>query len=143
MAEQKFEKILTANDIGATGAHQAGIHVPKSQTDLIRFLPPLNPKTKNPDAWLTCIDDAGEIWSFRYIHYNNRLHDPKGTRDEYRITHMTKFFRTVGAGEGDVFSITARARDGRYQIRVTPPALPVTQAGDAVRIRLQGWRRVH
>ena len=63
MTEQIYEKLLTANDTGETGGHQAGIHIPKSQSDLIRFLPALKPDVKNPDAWLNCIDDSGVEWS--------------------------------------------------------------------------------
>jgi hypothetical protein len=42
MSIQTYEKQLTANDTGETGAHQAGIHIPKSQKDLLSFLPPLD-----------------------------------------------------------------------------------------------------
>ena len=143
MSDQRFEKPLTANDTGETGGHQAGIHIPKSQADLIAFLPPLDPSIKNPDAWLTCIDESGEVWSFRYIYYNNRFHDIKGTRDEYRITHMTKFFRAVGASEGDVFSIAGRPGELRFQIRVISAPQQPAEALPGARIRLKGWRRVH
>ena len=56
MSIQSFEKTLTANDTGETGAHQAGIHIPKSQTELLALLPYLNPMRKNPDAWLEMTD---------------------------------------------------------------------------------------
>lgn len=143
MSRQTFEKLLTANDIGATGAHQAGIHVPKSRPDLIAFLPPLDPAIKNPDAWLSCIDETGEAWSFRYIYYNNSLHDLKGTRDEYRITHMTKFFRAAGAAEGHLFSISADPGEARYSVRVMQPEPLAADSASGLRIRLQGWRRVY
>ena len=144
MTEQVFEKTLTANDTGETGGHQAGMHIPKSQKDLIEFLPRLVPSTKNPDLWLSCTDQDGNEWQFRYIHYNNRLHDPGGTRDEYRITHMTQFFRAIGASSGDIFRISGVAGENTYKVGIE------TSSGDAgapegppTRIRLRGWRRIH
>ncbi|MBO6584194.1 MAG: restriction endonuclease [Hyphomonas sp.] len=143
MTEQIYEKLLTANDTGETGGHQAGIHIPKSQSDLIRFLPALKPDVKNPDAWLNCIDDSGVEWSFRYVYYNNKFHDPAGTRDEYRITHMTKFFRAVGGAAGDVFSISGRPGSDIYRIHVEREKQPPGDTPSVGRIRLKGWRRVH
>lgn len=144
MTIQTYQKQLTANDTGKTGAHQAGIHIPKSQTDLLSFLPPLNASTKNPDTWLEMKDDAGDVWCFRYIHYNNKLHAPGGTRDEFRITHMTAFFRSVGATAGDTLVLSGKVGSRLYEISVR-------KAGDAqgaessvpIRIRLRGWQRVY
>ncbi len=144
MTEQVFEKTLKANDTGETGGHQAGMHIPKSQKELIKFLPKLDSSVKNPDVWLSCIDEDGNEWKFRYIHYNNRLHDPKGTRNEYRITHMTKYFRAVGARSGDNFRISGGAGENTFKIRVEASVsneeLPLDRAA---RIKLRGWRRVH
>lgn len=122
MSEQSYEKNLTANDTGETGGHQAGIHIPKSQTDLLAFLPPLDPSRKNPDSWLSVKDDQGVEWNFRYIYYNNRLHDEGGTRDEYRITHMTKFLRAFGARQGDIFVLSGKAGTNRYRVSVRKPS---------------------
>ena len=144
MTKQTFEKTLTANDTGETGGHQAGMHIPKSHTELLAFLPHLDPKQKNPDAWLQLTDDSGMTWRFRYIYYNNKHHDDGGTRDEYRITHMTKFFRAVGATEGDVLALAGSPGTSRYSISVRKAGqgrLP--QSGKPARIHLKGWRRVH
>jgi hypothetical protein len=143
MTEQQFEKALTANDTGESGGHQAGIHIPKSQKDLLEFLPPLDASVKNPSTWLSCVDEADQEWQFRYIHYNNRLHDEGGTRDEYRVTHMTSFFRAVGARSGDILVIAGEPRTGRLRIRVRSPTVDGAVAGAPARIRLKGWRRVH
>ena len=143
MSEEVYAKLLTANDTGETGGHQAGIHIPKSQADLIRLLPFLDREVKNPDAWLVCIDESGNEWSFRYVHYNNKFHDSNGTRDEYRITHMTKFFRSVNASEGDMFSLKGRSGTSKYFISIKPQCSEINSAKTAVRIRLKGWRRIH
>lgn len=144
MNQQRYEKILTANDAGETGGHQAGVHVPKSQTDLLALLPALDPSIKNPDSWITAQDEQGVEWKFRYIYYNNKLHDVEGTRDEYRITHMTQYFRAVGAQAGDIlvvsgapgskcFKICIRRLGGNAEVSDSSPK----------RIRLRGWRRIH
>lgn len=144
MTEQIYEKILTANDTGETGGHQAGIHIPKSQDDLLLFLPALDRSIKNPDSWIIAIDDQGIKWRFRYIYYNNRLHDEGGTRDEYRITHMTKFFRAVGAHEGDTLVLSGRPGEKKYKIYVRKEVSLSSNETDAViRIRLKGWKRIH
>lgn len=144
MIRQTYEKSLTANDTGATGGHQAGIHIPKSQKSLVALLPFLDPAEKNPAAWLVMTDDMGVTWRFRYIYYNNRLHDDGGTRDEYRITHMTKYFRAVGAMEGDVLVLAGSPGEGGYSISVRKEEMQEGgRAETRLRVRLVGWRRVH
>lgn len=139
MTEQTFSKVLTANDTGESGSHQAGIHIPKSQEELIAFLPWLDSALKNPDVWLECEDETGQPWRFRYIYYNNSLHDPGGTRDEYRLTHMTGFIRASGASAGDALSITGEPGSGRLKLKVERQEQDEHQPR---RIRLKGWHRV-
>ena len=144
MSIQEFEKALTANDTGETGGHQAGIHIPKSQKELLALLPYLDSTKKNPYAWVDMIDDTGVAWRFRYIYYNNKLHSVGGTRNEYRITHMTKFLRAVGAVQGDLLVISGSPGSHRYTIsvrKVVQDQLPQSDGGN--RIRLTGWRRVY
>lgn len=143
MNGQRYEKQLTANDTGATGGHQAGIHIPKSKKDLLGFLPPLDSATKNPDAWLKMRDDAGIIWHFRYVYYNNSFHDEGGTRDEYRITHMTGYFRAVGASPGDILVLAGSHDRCQFAISVRKRELADTAGATPVRVRLRGWQRVH
>ena len=144
MTELLFEKVLTANDVGETGGHQAGMHIPKLQKELIEFLPKLDPGLKNPDIWLLCTDTGGNQWQFRYIHYNNRLHDPCGTRDEYRITHMTQYFHAVNARSGDRFRISGIAGENVFRISVdTSDDEGKKPQFQTARIKLRGWRRVH
>jgi hypothetical protein len=142
MTKTTFHKILSANDVGATGGHQGGILVPKSESDLLKFLPPLDARVKNPDSWIDCVDEAGNDFKFRYVYYNNKLHDENGTRNEYRITYMTGYFRDTGAVAGDMFEISKTADDRHYSIKIVKKTSDV---GDAPlhRIKLAGWRRVH
>jgi hypothetical protein len=95
MTNRTFSKTLSANDVGATGGHQGGILIPKSEAELLSFLPVLDPKVKNPDAWIECEDETGTTRKFRFIYYNNKLHDEGGTRNEYRITYMPPILVTT------------------------------------------------
>ncbi|WP_196222680.1 EcoRII N-terminal effector-binding domain-containing protein [Pseudooceanicola algae] len=143
---KKFSKPLTANDVGATGAHMAGIHIPKSDDELLAFLPPLDPKEYNPSEWITCVTPDGRELRLRYVYYNNRLHKPKGTRNEYRITHLTNYFKTEGAREGDTFEISKEEGAPRYLIDVVPAMQEVSEQVDESPVRIKisaGWRRVH
>jgi hypothetical protein len=144
MSMETFRKILSANDVGSTGAHQAGILIPKGEKELLRILPPLDPSIKNPDAMIQCVDDKGEKVCFRFVYYNNRLHDSGGTRNEYRVTRMTGWFRDVGAREGDEFEISKNDANANYEIRVHSKAfLNPPPDEDGVRIKLTKWRRIH
>jgi hypothetical protein len=143
MTGDVFSKMLSANDVGTTGGHQGGILIPKGETQLLAILPGLDPEIKNPDAWLDCVDDAEQALRFRFVYYNNKLHDENGTRNEFRMTHMTKWFRDNGAREGDEFRICLMSDKMRYSIRIIRPGPEDQKEDDGVRIRLSGWRRVH
>ncbi len=144
MKKKTFNKILSANDVGATGGHQAGVLIPKSEAELLAFLPPLAPSVKNPDAWIECKDEDGIVRRFRFVYYNNKLHDPTGTRNEYRITHMTGYFRDVGAREKDTFQISKSDGSARYDIRIIGQQQIPEAGSQAVRIKIRtGWQRVH
>lgn len=145
MSRIAFTKTLSANDVGSTGAHQAGLHIPKCELELLKFLPSLDPGVKNPDGWLTCVGEDGVPYRFRFVYYNNRLHDDRGTRNEYRITNMTAWFRAVGAKKGDVFEIAREPGDAHYSVRIVRP---ITAAKPVVsnvppKIQLRGWQRIH
>lgn len=148
MKHTAFLKVLSANDVGATGAHQAGILIPKTNAELLAFLPQLDTSTKNPSFWIDCIDEDGSRRRFRYIHYNNALHDAGGTRNEYRITYMTAYFRDLGAHEGDALEISRGAEDHNYRLRLirreASSVQSETDEGNGVRIRIRSsWSRVH
>jgi len=92
-------KRLSANDVGETGGHQAGILVPKNK-QVLAFFPILDPAFKNPRMMLTMREEGSSTrWQFNYIYYNSKM--TGGTRNEYRLTCMTKFLWTSNAKSGD------------------------------------------
>lgn len=107
-----IEKTLSANDTGETGGHQAGILVPKLP-EILGFFPYLDPGIKNPRSILDMVDDIGHEWTFNYIYYNNKLSG--GTRNEYRITGMTKFFHEFDIRAGCTL-IFKKISFGSYRI---------------------------
>lgn len=146
MTEKTFRKILSANDVGATGGHQAGILIPKSETELLAFLPPLDASIKNPDAWINCLDESGAMRRFRFVYYNNRLHDATGTRNEYRITYMTGYFRETEARPGHTIELSREEGKRHYTVRIIREQIetPAKEEEQIFRIKLKSsWRRVH
>lgn len=139
-----YEKILTANDIGATGGHQAGIVVPKNKA-LLKFFPQLDTQAFNPDAWITCIDEDDVAWKMRYVYYNGRAFTPpKSTRNEYRMTHMTKFLSRWAARIGDAVVFSSTEKENTYTIkirRIGTEDLAPQNAPNAI-VVLKGWRAV-
>lgn len=98
MLTYSIEKTLSANDTGETGGHQAGILVPKDER-ILNFFPRLDPAVKNPRVLLDVTDDTSHNWVFAFIYYNNRFFG--GTRNEYRLTGMTAYFREFNLKTGD------------------------------------------
>ena len=113
LEQRSISKILSANDTGETGAHQAGILVPK-QADILSFFPPLADNEQNPRHHLVFYDENDQRWEFAFIYYNNRFFG--GTRNEYRLTRMTPYINQCGLEAGDEITL-AREQGGRYQIR--------------------------
>lgn len=144
---KSYEKLLTKNDTGETGAHQAGILVPKSDKDLILFFPELDKGTFNPDCWINCIDEDGETWKFRYIYYNGKsLSPPQSTRNEYRITHMTKYFSKWGASSGDSVLFTSTTKENTFRISIKKSeeqSLTDNEKDAPATVVLKGWRPVY
>lgn len=134
MARQ-IAKILSANDTGETGAHQAGILVPKDP-NLLSFFPKLDSKQYNPRVHLRFLDDGGAFWEFAFIYYNNAFF--QGTRNEFRLTRMTKYIRQAGLAVGDELILS---QDGeRYLVshkRANNPEL----SGKTLKLGT-GWRIV-
>ena len=107
---QSVSKLLSPNDLGETGGHQAGILIPK-KPEILAFFPLLTTDVKNPRHLLTFRDDHGGRWDFPFIYYNGRFFD--GTRNEYRLTGMTGYFREAGLMAGDELILDKRPEGGR------------------------------
>ncbi len=105
-------KMLSGNDVGKTGTHQAGILIPKRQ-EILDFFPPLDKNQKNPRIELQFTDDEERIWKFSYIYYNNRFFG--GTRNEFRLTWMTKYIKSNNLKIGDEIFLTCQI-DGTRKI---------------------------
>lgn len=111
----RITKKLTANDIGTTGGHQAGILVPKAK-EILSFFPQLPADEKNPRIRLPVRErQSGTGWAFNYIYYNNKFFDAGGTRNEYRLTGMTAYLRSIAAREGDELEFT-KDEDGTIYV---------------------------
>jgi hypothetical protein len=103
-------KILSANDVGKTGGHQAGILIPKIP-DILSFFPPLGNKVKNPRARLKFLEENDYEWFFNFIYYNNFYF--QGTRREYRLTGMTSYIRQNDLEPGDEIVLFIDENDER------------------------------
>jgi hypothetical protein len=112
--DPEIRKTLSANDLGLTGAHQAGMLVPKDPS-IRGFFPPLDPSQLNPRCSIHVLDEQGASWSFVLIHYNNALVG-SGTRNEYRLTRMTRFLRQHRAQPGDTLCLRKSA--GHLRMRI-------------------------
>jgi len=107
-----ISKILSRNDTGETGGHQAGILVPKTP-EILSFFPSLDSSQKNPRHMLFFTDECHEKWTFSFIYYNNKFFD--GTRNEFRLTRMIPFFKRHNLVAGDTLQLT-RNQTGSYSI---------------------------
>lgn len=115
---ETFVKALSANDVGDTGAHQAGVHIPRVRA-LLAFFPTLNPEEINPRELVSFVDArSGDKWEFTFIYYNGRV-TGHSTRDEYRLTGMTQYLRSNSAQAGDFVELS-RSVDGVRYISVVP-----------------------
>ena len=141
MIEQTISKILSANDSGETGGHQAGLLIPK-QERLLSFFPVLDASRYNPRAHLEFEDDAGRFWEFAFIYYNNRFFG--GTRNEYRLTRMTRYIREAQLVTGDEI-VMRRDDSGNYSIsyrRSNEQPVLTNELGRTVIRLAAGWKVV-
>ncbi|MBR8348873.1 EcoRII N-terminal effector-binding domain-containing protein [Burkholderia ambifaria] len=112
----EIRKKLSPNDVGTTGGHQAGILVPKEEHILL-FFPTLDKSVKNPRMKLVVFErENRERWEFNFIYYNNKLFK-EGTRNEYRLTGMTKFMRAIDAKVDDVL-VFSRDENASFEVDI-------------------------
>ena len=107
-----ISKVLSRNDTGETGGHQAGILIPR-QEEILSFFPKLTTDNKNPRHIISFHDKFGEKWKFTFIYYNNSFFG--GTRNEYRLTGMTRFISNNNLKCGDSLTLT-RDDEGMYNV---------------------------
>lgn len=133
---QAISKVLSPNDLGETGGHQAGILIPK-KPEILGFFPSLTTDVKNPRHLLTFRDDHGGRWDFPFIYYNGKFFD--GTRNEFRLTGMTGYFREAGLVAGDELILEKGAAGGR---RIAFRRARSTSVEDGVLRLGGGWKVV-
>jgi len=141
---KKISKKLSANDVGTTGGHQAGILVPRAE-QVLSFFPILDTSCKNPRQILTMHEPAsGSRWQFPFIYYNNKFFG--GTRNEYRLTHMTRFLRSLNAKAGDELCFS-RDEDSSYVLTFNRTSLtvqaPTPLSSSGVLVLSGGWKVVN
>lgn len=112
MKPRQISKVLSNNDIGETGSHQAGICIPK-KNDILSFFPELDNRIKNPRETMVFTDRSGGRWKFNFIYYNNKFFG--GTRNEYRLTGMIPFIRENNLKAGDTV-VLSYLEDGSNRI---------------------------
>lgn len=83
--EFSFCKFVSPNDAGDTGAHQAGLYIPKNSIDLMFDEP--GQKGKNKEKYATINWWDGVQSQCRFIYYG------QGSRNEYRITRLGRHFK--------------------------------------------------
>jgi signal transduction histidine kinase len=98
--EYSFCKFISANDAGTTGAHQAGLYIPKNSQALIFDTPGIKGQNKERFAEITWFDGTTSQCCFKYYGV--------GTRNEYRVTRLGKSFRE------DEFIIIVKKRADEY-----------------------------
>ena len=109
-------KRLSGNDLGLTGSHQAGLTIPKSEF-FLNFFPLLDKAKLNPRARIVAFDtNSGIEYPLSFIYYNGKL-TGQSTRNEYRLTGLTAYFREVFARPGDMLRIE-KMPNGRFALSI-------------------------
>ena len=83
-ARYAFCKFISANDVGVTGAHQAGFYIPKNCWPLMFDAPGIKGTNKDRFIKIRWQNDFETV--SRFIYYGS------GTRNEYRLTRLGKNF---------------------------------------------------
>jgi len=112
MPEISISKVLSANDVKATGCHQSGILIPKTDETILSFFPTLAINEVNPRAELEFVDQIGNRWNLIFICYNQR----RGRTAEYRLTRTILYIKQNRLNAGDMV-ILSKTSDGTYMIR--------------------------
>lgn len=98
--EFSFCKFVSPNDAGDTGAHQAGLYIPKNSIQILFDQPGEKGKNKEKIAIIKWWD--GIESQSRFIYYG------QGTRNEYRITRLGRHFNV------DDFVVITKKNESEY-----------------------------
>lgn len=102
-----FSKYITANDVGATGGHQAGFHIHKEAWPLFFDTP--GEKGANKDKFASIGWQGGFETESRFIYYG------VGTRNEYRLTRFGKGFPFLHDDNIGDLLVLAKKGDDYYE----------------------------
>ena len=102
-----FCKFITANDVGATGGHQAGFHIHKNSWRLFFDTP--GEKGKNKDLLVKIKWQNDFETDSRFIYYGS------GTRNEYRLTRFGRGFPFLNDENIGDLLVIAKSYDRYYQ----------------------------
>jgi hypothetical protein len=82
----------------------------------------------------------GTRWEFSFIYYNNAYFG--GTRDEYRLTRMTKYLRSINAKVADEL-VFSRNSDYSYVVNLRRSGGTIREpSNDNVLVLSGGWKVV-
>lgn len=138
---RKISKKLSANDVGTTGGHQAGILVPKADA-ILSFFPSLDVRVKNPRMTLVVREVRDRTrWAFNFIYYNNKLFG--GTRNEYRLTCMTQYLRATDSRVGDELVFSRDENGSIFIDRVRADGNLATVNDQGVLVLGGGWKIIN
>ena len=102
-----FSKFITANDVGATGGHQAGFHIHKHSWPLFFNKPGV--KGENKDIFIKIKWQNAFETDSRFIYYG------KGSRNEYRLTRFGKGFPFLHDDNIGDLLIISKKEDNYYE----------------------------
>lgn len=102
--EYAFCKFISANDAGATGAHQAGLYIPMNSWEILFDRPGVRGENKDRFVKIRWQDDFET--DSRFIYYGQK------TRNEYRITRFGRGFPLLRPESvGDLFVLVKIEED--------------------------------
>ena len=109
----KITKVLSKNDAGEGTKRGHGVLIPKDPV-FQSFFPALDASQENPSSPLECTDArSGQRVDLVYRYYNK-------TKNEFRVTGITKYLHDNGAVTGSRLSFSKNA-NGDYVIDLESP----------------------
>ena len=107
ISQVAFCKFISANDAGATGAHQEGFYMPKNSIPLMFDSP--GKKGENKEHFVRIYWQDSFFTESRFIYYG------KSTRNEYRLTRFGRGFPLLKEDNvGDLFILCRMDQDEYY-----------------------------